>query len=120
MEALVRWRVRWAACGWDTTAAATGAFLRAMLLLLSSPSFLPATPFSRGPLHDGWADGVPEDAPEEGRLYVWGNGESFPRLVPFPPGEVGVRVAKVCLGESHAALLSGDTLPLPLPLLLTR
>ena len=45
-------------------------------------------------------------ATERGELYLWGSGEPIPRIVSFP-GEGTLRVAKVCLGEAHAAVLSG-------------
>ncbi|ELR18097.1 regulator of chromosome condensation (RCC1) repeat domain containing protein [Acanthamoeba castellanii str. Neff] len=65
VEVLAKQRIRWVACGWDTTAAVT----------------------------------------ERGELYLWGSGEPIPRIVSFP-GEGTLRVAKVCLGEAHAAVLS--------------
>lgn len=40
---------------------------------------------------------------------MWGNGITVPRIVSFP-GEANVRVAKVCLGEAHAAVLSGNAI----------
>ena len=52
-------------------------------------------------------------ATERGELYLWGSGEPIPRIVSFP-GEGTLRVAKVCLGEAHAAVLSGVCVPLRL------
>jgi hypothetical protein len=50
---------------------------------------------------------------EHGELYLWGSGEAIPRSVSFP-GEGALRVVKVCLGEAHAAVLSGTGDPFAL------